>query len=93
MKLFQNLYTGLAEEVFKSLFLFIALAAILFSVAESFEQFWLRVTLKTITYNYFKIHPLVQEMKLLKGFFLFLALVAILFNEAERFEQFWQTVT
>ena len=40
MKLFQNLYTGLAEEVIKSLFLFIALAAILFNVAESFEQFW-----------------------------------------------------
>ena len=30
----------LAEEVVKSLFLFIALAAILFHVAESFEQFW-----------------------------------------------------
>ena len=40
VKLFQNLYTGLAEEVVKSLFLFIALAAILFNVAESFEQFW-----------------------------------------------------
>ena len=38
--LFQNLSTDLAEEVFKSLFLFIALAAILFDVAESFEQFW-----------------------------------------------------
>ena len=30
----------LAEEVIKSLFLFIALAAILFNVAELFEQFW-----------------------------------------------------
>ena len=30
----------LAEEVVKSLFLFIALAAILFDIAESFEQFW-----------------------------------------------------
>ena len=39
MKLFQNLSTDLAEEVVKSLFLFIALAAILFDVAESFEQF------------------------------------------------------
>ena len=37
--LFQNLSTDLAEVV-KSLFLFIALAAILFDVAESFEQFW-----------------------------------------------------
>ena len=38
--LFQNLSTDLAEEVVKSLFLFIALVAILFDVAESFEQFW-----------------------------------------------------
>ena len=40
VKLFQNLFTNLAEEVVKSLFLFIALAAILFNVAELFEQFW-----------------------------------------------------
>ena len=40
VKLFQNLSTNLAEEVVKSLFLFIGLAAILFNVAESFEQFW-----------------------------------------------------
>ena len=39
MTLFQNLSTNLAEEVAKSLFLFIALAAILFDIAESFEQF------------------------------------------------------
>ena len=38
MKLFQNLSTDLAEEVVKSLFLFIALAAILFNIAEWFEQ-------------------------------------------------------
>ena len=40
VKLFQNLSTDLAEEVVKSIFLFIALAAILFNVAEFFEQFW-----------------------------------------------------
>ena len=40
MKLFQNLSTDLAGEVVKSLFLFIALAAILFNLAKSFEQFW-----------------------------------------------------
>ena len=39
VKLFQNLSIDLAEEVVKSLFLFIALAAILFNVVESFEQF------------------------------------------------------
>ena len=38
VKLFQNLSTDLAEECVKSLFLFIALAAILFNVAKSFEQ-------------------------------------------------------
>ena len=38
-ELFQNLYTDLAGEVVKSLFLIIALAAILFHVAEPFEQF------------------------------------------------------
>ena len=40
VKLFQNLSTDFAEEVVNSLFLFITLAAILFNVAESFEQFW-----------------------------------------------------
>ena len=40
MKLFQNLSTDLAEEVVKNLYLFIALVAILFKVAQSFEQFW-----------------------------------------------------
>ena len=39
VKLFQNLSINIAE-VFQSLFLFIALAAILFNVAELFEQFW-----------------------------------------------------
>ena len=39
VKLF-HLSIDIAEEVVKSLFLFIALAAILFNVAESFEQFW-----------------------------------------------------
>ena len=39
MKLFQKLSTNLAEKVVKNLFLFIALAAILFKEAESFEQF------------------------------------------------------
>ena len=71
MKLFQNLSTDLAEEVVKSLFLFIALAAILFNVAESFEQFWLRVTQEASLYNYFKIQHLVLEEKSFKGFSIF----------------------
>ena len=71
MKLFQNLSTDLAEEVVKSLYLFIALVAILFKVAESFEQFWKRVTQKTFLYNYFKMHLLVQEKMSFKGFSIF----------------------
>ena len=70
MKLFQKLSTNLAEEVVKSLFLFIAMAAILFNVAESFEQFWLRVTQETFLYNYFKIHFLIQK-KSFKDFSIF----------------------
>ena len=61
MKLFQNLSVDLAKEVVKSLFLFIALVAISFNIAESFEQFWQRITQKAFQYNYFKIHLLVQE--------------------------------
>ena len=68
--LFQNLSTDLADVV-KSLFLFIALAASLFNVAESFEQFWYRVNQETFLYNYFKIHLFFQEKKLFKGFSIF----------------------
>ena len=71
VKLFQNLPTDLAGEVAKSLFLFRALAAILFNIAESFDQFWKRVTQETFLYNYFKINLLVQEKKLYKGFSIF----------------------
>ena len=39
-EIISNLFTKLAEEVVKSLLLFIALAAILFNVAELFEQLW-----------------------------------------------------
>ena len=67
VKLFKNLSTDLAEVV-KSLFLFIALVAILFKVAEPFEKFWYRVTQETFLYTYFKIHLLVQEEKSFKGF-------------------------
>ena len=37
--------------------IFIALAAILFNVAESFVQFWYRVTQETFLYNYFTRIP------------------------------------
>ena len=71
MKCFQILSIDLAEEVVKSLFLFIALAAILFNVAESFEQFWKKVTQETFLYIHFKIHILVQEKKSFKVFSIF----------------------
>ena len=71
MKLFQNLSTDLAEEVVKRLFLFIALAAILFNVVEFLVQFWYRVNQEAFLYNYFKIHLLVQEKKSFKGFSIF----------------------
>ena len=71
MKLFQNLSTNLAEEVVKSLFLFIALAGILFNVAKSFEQFWKRVTQEAFLYNYFRTHHLFQEKKSFEGFSIF----------------------
>ena len=71
VKLFQNLSTDLAEEVVKCLFLFIALVATLFNVAEPIDQYWQRVTQETFLYNYFKIHLLVQERKLFKGFSIF----------------------
>ena len=50
------------------LFLFIALAAILFNRAKRFEQFWWTVTSGTFLYNYFKIHALVKEKKSFDGF-------------------------
>ena len=40
VKLLENLSIDIAEEVVKSLFLFIALVAMLFKVAILFEQFW-----------------------------------------------------
>ena len=70
VKLFQNLSTDLAEEVVKSFFLFIALAAILFNIAEFFEQL-VEGHPRTILVNYFKIHLLVQEEKSFKGFSIF----------------------
>ena len=88
VKLFQNLSIDKAEEVIKSLFLFIALATILFKVAELFEQFWKGSP---------KTHSCIIISKSIFWFrrrsrlkvFLFLALAAILFNGAELFEQFW----
>ena len=71
MKLLQKLSTDLAEEGVKSLFLYIAVAAILFNVAGPFEQFRTRVTQEIFLYNYFKIHLLVQEKKSFKGFSIF----------------------
>ena len=88
MNLFQNLSTDLAEEVVKSLFLFIALAAILFNVAESFEQIGRGSPKKHSCIFISKSIIWFRSISRLKVF-QFLALTAILFNGAERFEQFW----
>ena len=88
VKLFQNLSTDLAEEVVKSLFLFIALAAILFNVAKSFEQFGRGSPKKHSCIIISKSIFWFKSRSRLKVF-LFLALAAILFNGAEQFEQFW----
>ena len=60
-------------------FLFLALAAILFNGAEQFEQFWWTVTQGTFLYNYFKLMHWLRRRSRLK-IFLLLALAAILFN-------------
>ena len=85
--LFQNLSTDLAEEVVKSLFLFIALAAILFDVAESLSNFGRGSTKKHSCIIISKSIFFFRRRSRLK-IFLFLALAAILFNVAERFAQF-----
>ena len=82
-----KLMNRLRKRSLLKVFLFLALGAILFNVAESFEQVWERVTQETFLYNYFEIQLFFQKV------FLFLALAATLFNIAERFEQFWWTVT
>ena len=71
MKLFQNQYTGLAEEVVYNFFLFIALAAILFNRAERFEQFSWTVNKGTFLYNFYKIDALVKEEKSIEAFSIF----------------------
>ena len=70
MKLFQKSVHWFSRSCLK-LFLFIALAAILFNRAEPFEQFWWTVTSGTFLYNYFKIHALVKEEKSFEGFSIF----------------------
>ena len=90
MKLFQNLSTDLAKEVVKSLFLFIALAAILFNGAKTFEYYnfgggLAKEHLCEIISKSVHRFSRRSHLKVL----LFIALAAILFNRAERLEQFW----
>ena len=88
MKFFHNLSTNLAEEVVKSIFLFIALAAVLFNVANSLSNFG-RGSPKKHSYIIISKSIFWLKRKSRLKVFLFLALAAILFNGAERFEQFW----
>ena len=84
MKLFQNLSTNFAGEVVKSIFLFIALAAILFNVAVFFEQFGRGLPKKYFCIIISKSIFWFRRRSRLKVF-LFLALAAMLFDGAERF--------
>ena len=70
-------------------FLFLALAAILFNGAERFEHFFVNSHLKNIPVKLFQILSTDLAEDVPKSLFLFIALAAILFNVAELFEQFW----
>ena len=69
-------------------FLFSALAAILFNGAERFEQFWYS-HLRNIPVKLFQnlSTDLAEEVD--KSLFLTIGMAAIRFNVAESFEQFW----
>ena len=88
MKLFQNLSTNLAKESVKSLFLFIALVAILFNVAELLSNFG-RGSPKKHSFIIISKYILWFRRRSHLKVFLFLTLAAILFNGVEWFEQFW----
>ena len=87
MKLFQNLYTGLAAEVVLNFFLFIALVAILFN-RNGLSNFGRGSPKEPSCKIISKSMRWLRRRSRSKDF-LFLAPVAILFNGAERFEQFW----
>ena len=70
-------------------FLFLALAAILFNGAERFEQILIDSHLRNIPVKLFQNLSTDLAEEVVKSFFLFIALAAILFNVAELFEQFW----
>ena len=69
-------------------FLFLALAAILFNGSERFEQFG-RGSPKEHSCEIIQNLSIDLAEEVAKSIFLFIALAAILFNVAEFFEQFW----
>ena len=84
MKLFQNLYTGLAEQNF----LFIALGPFCSTEQNSSSNFGGQSLKEHSCIIISKSMHWLRRRSHLKVF-LFLALGAILFNGAEGFEQFW----
>ena len=88
MKLFQNLYTSLAEEVVKYFFLVKVLAAICSTEWNGSSNFGGQSPKEHCCLIISKSMHWLRRRSHLKVF-LFLALAAILFNGAERFEQFW----
>ena len=71
------------------IFLFLALAAILFNGAERFEQILVDIHLRNIPVKLFQNLSTDLAEEVVKSIFLFIALAAILFKIAEFFEQFW----
>ena len=70
-------------------FLFLALAAILFNRAETVLAISVDGHLRNIPVKLFQNLSTNLAEEVIKCFFLFIALAAILFNVAESFEQFW----
>ena len=95
MKLFQNLSTDLAEESIKRLFLFIAMVAILFNVADCLSNFGRGspkkhsciIISKSILWFRRRSHLKVFSI-FSSGSHLAISFLAILFKGTEWFEQF-----
>ena len=88
-KIISKLVHRLRRRSCLKVFLFLALAAILFNEAEPFEQFFFDSHLRNIPVKLFQNLSTDLAEEVVKSLFLFIALAAILFNVAEPFEQFW----
>ena len=72
-----------------NVFLFLALAAILFNGAEWFLASFVDSYLRNVPVKLFRNLSIDLAAEVVNSLFLFIALAAILFDVAELFEQFW----